>query len=418
MADSSPVLPQPGEPLVYRPISGLAVAGLALACLYTLLVVLSTVVAFVQGNPFFLPNWMLLLAGAGAVVSFLALRQIQNSEGTRAGTSLARWGLGLSIVAGLGYSAYANVTGLALKQQAHAFLTDKDAGGDSGFFARVQEGSSKEYYAAFLLTLPPHSRGVDPGNEAEIEKRFDLAKQGGQSPLSVFREHLLVRALQQGGQVEALGVQDWKYENRSYQVLRNYRITTPEIVLELLLPVFSAEGAQAGEPRKWFLNLQQVRKSGQQPTPKGSALMAYRRLSRMALENWLAGPDDGQAFTDKTNWERLLPKETLRQAVRERVTDAFQGPTKKRPDNLQIQSDDYLLPWKEVQGKLRLSHPFMLRYPSLLGTPCMVEGAFLVQSKGPVDWERAGPQVEWDVVGMEVKRVTTGPGAREAMPGP
>jgi hypothetical protein len=420
MADPSPVLPQSSESLAYRPIAGLAVAGLALACLYTAMVAISTTVALVQGNPFFLPNWMVLLAAGGAVVSFLALRQIQNSEGTRAGTGLARWGLWLSIISGLGYTAYANVTGLALKQQAHAFLTEKDQEGASGFFPRLQEGSPREFYAAFLLTVPPHSRrDIDPGNEAEMEKRFDLATKGAQSQLSVFREHLLVRALKHGGQVEPLGVQDWKYENRSYQVFRTYRVTTAEVLLELVIPVLSAEGGEAGEQRRWFLNLQQVRKTAEQLTPKGGALMSYRKLSRGPLEAWLASqdPDDTRVFTDKTNWEKVVPKEALRQAVRDRVTETFLGPAKKRPENLQIHSDDYLLPWKDVQGKLRLTHPFLLRLSNVLGNPCAVAGGFLVQSKEPVDWERIRPDFEWSVVGMEVTRVITGPGVKGMPPG-
>src|SRR5712691_7439167 len=130
---ASPVLPQAGEPLVYRPISGLAVAGLALAGLYTALVIVSTLVALIQGIPFFLPGWVVLLAVAGACLSFLAQRHIQNSEDTRAGLALARWGFWLSIIAGLGYATYANVTGMALKSQANAFLMEKDQEGDAGF---------------------------------------------------------------------------------------------------------------------------------------------------------------------------------------------------------------------------------------------------------------------------------------------
>jgi hypothetical protein len=362
---------------------------------------------------------MVLLAVAGAVVSFLAQRQINNSEGTLAGTTLARWGLWLAVVSGLGYSAYANVTGLALKQQAHEFLTEKDADGDSGFFPRLQEGSSKEYHAAFLLTVHPRDRrGSDPGNEAQMQKFFDLAKQGGQGQLSQFREHLLVRALQQGATVEAHGVQDWKYENRSYQVLRNYRFTTREAVIDLLLPVYSAEGSGAGERRKWFLNLQQVRKNAMQLTPEGASLAGYRKLSRQAIESWLSNPAASpETLKDNTDWARVVPKEGLRAAVRDKMSEVFQGSPRKRPEHLQFPAEDLLMPWQEVQGKIRLTQIFMMRLSNTLVGQYAVEGKIIVDSKRPIDWALFKADMEWDILGFEVTRVHTGAAAKELGPG-
>src|SRR5262249_37684690 len=109
---TSPVAPErPAEPLVYRPVSGLAIAGLIFAALYAAIVLFSVVLAFVRRQPFFLPGWMLTLAIAGAVLSFLALRQIRTSEGTRAGVPLARWGLWLSALFGVGSFTFALFTG-------------------------------------------------------------------------------------------------------------------------------------------------------------------------------------------------------------------------------------------------------------------------------------------------------------------
>src|SRR5262245_51273310 len=126
-----------GEPLVYRPLSGLAIAGLTLSGVYAALVVASLVIAFLRHEPFFLPFWLLLLPLAGAVLCVLGLRQIKKAEGTRAGAALARAGLWLSVLAGVGYATYSSFTGLAIRQQANRFLMEK--GADSGFFPRLQE---------------------------------------------------------------------------------------------------------------------------------------------------------------------------------------------------------------------------------------------------------------------------------------
>src|SRR5438876_8096140 len=91
---TSPVTPErPAKPLVYRPVSGLAIAGFSFAAVFTGLVLLSLVVALVRRESFFLPTWMYALGLTGVVLSFLALRQIRASEGTRAGIPLARLGL-------------------------------------------------------------------------------------------------------------------------------------------------------------------------------------------------------------------------------------------------------------------------------------------------------------------------------------
>src|SRR5262245_1172021 len=104
VAPSTSTLPESGAPpgLVYRPISGLAIAGLACAVFYTGLVLFSLAIAFFQREPLLLSFWLLLLPGAGALLGFLALRQIRNSEGTRAGTLLARWSIWLSVLSGVG----------------------------------------------------------------------------------------------------------------------------------------------------------------------------------------------------------------------------------------------------------------------------------------------------------------------------
>src|SRR5437879_1991684 len=116
---------RPGEPLVYRPLSLPAVAGFGLACLYALVVVIGTAAALIGGAPALLPSPFFPVVLLAAVLSLLALWQIRNSEGTRAGAALAQWGLWISILAGLGYGAYRLAASLAVTSQANQFVMTK-----------------------------------------------------------------------------------------------------------------------------------------------------------------------------------------------------------------------------------------------------------------------------------------------------
>src|SRR5437870_503221 len=119
---SEPVLAPPSEPPVYRPVAGLAIVGFALAGLFALIVVLGALVSFVRGMPLFLPDWLLVAPLAGFILSILGARQIRNSEGTRAGLKLTRYGLWLSAVCGLSYFVYVKTVGWAHEIQADNFL--------------------------------------------------------------------------------------------------------------------------------------------------------------------------------------------------------------------------------------------------------------------------------------------------------
>jgi hypothetical protein len=108
--------------IAYRPMSGFAIAGLAVGCLFALLVLGMAAIALFQGTPFFLHPAILLAPAAGLVLSLVARAQIRASEGTQAGERLARAGLWLSLFTGLGYFVYYYVSGLAITSQANTFL--------------------------------------------------------------------------------------------------------------------------------------------------------------------------------------------------------------------------------------------------------------------------------------------------------
>jgi hypothetical protein len=248
---------RPAEPLVYRPLSGLAIAGLACAALYAGLLLLSVVVAFIKNEPFYLASWLLVLPVAGGILCLLALRQIRGSEGTRAGAGLARCGLWLAVIAGLGSATFSTFTGLAVRQQSDRFLMEK--GPDSGFFPLLQAGDTN---SAFLLTLPPNRRQANPHNEREMEKLFDRPEGKGSAEglLTIFRGADFVRVLQQPHEppprVQALGVKSWEYEGKGYKVERTYRITTPEGEFDLPVVTQSVDSEVPGEGRKWMVLFQ------------------------------------------------------------------------------------------------------------------------------------------------------------------
>lgn len=297
MAEPTPTLTSegPGEPLVYRPISGLAIASLTLAAVYVALVVLSAVVALVKGEPFFLPLWLLALPVAGVVLSLLARRHIRNAEDTRAGMTLAQWGLWLSIVSGLGYLTYSIFTRLAVQEQANRFLLEK--GPEAGFFPLLEAGSKTDQYTAFLLTQPVSRRkGHRPHEHAKIEELFDqpLGPNNIRGPLSLFVHSPLVRVFQQAVKtpptIEPMGLKSWDYESRGYKVSRNYRLTTAEGSFDLLLTAHSVDGEAEG--RKWFVRLEAF--SPAKPTALGKKMQDLRRLAFAFTFLWQVKLSEGK----------------------------------------------------------------------------------------------------------------------------
>ncbi|MCI0458319.1 MAG: hypothetical protein L0Z62_15250 [Gemmataceae bacterium] len=301
MPESTPPLAaeRTGEPLVYRPLSGPAIAGLVLGGVYAALVVGSLVIAFLRHEPFFLPFWLLLLPLGGAVLCVLGLRQIRQAEGTRAGAALARAGLWLSVLAGVGYTTYSSFTGLAIRQQANRFLMEK--GADSGFFPRLQEG---QVNAAYLLTLTPRlRRGIDPNNPQAMD-RLDEATPDPQNPKgkpTLFAETDFARILSLHGnaaQVEPAAVRGWSYENKGYKVERAYRITTPEATFELTLTVQSMDSDVPGEGRKWHVLWGPG--DGLRPlkvTALGERQQQVRAQAMRFLEEWLGKLETTNTFS-------------------------------------------------------------------------------------------------------------------------
>ncbi len=330
--------PETAEPLVYRPLSGLAMTGFALGILFSVLVAISTLAALKQGAPVFLPFWLYFgMPVLAACICLLALARIRNSEGTIAGAALARWGLGISVFLGVTYVVYTWVTGLALAKQADNFLQVK-ADDSSGFFPRLLNAnkSRTDLNQAFLLTLPATSRGGSkPDNDERMATQHDQpTKDGEAGNLTSFSRHPLVLLLSRnadGMTIEPLGVVEWKYELNSYHVTRNYRFTSPEWMVEATIPAQSTEGIGEGEQRKWFVPMNRLpRFTSIMPTPLGKKRLDLRVNSKVFLDKWrteLAEHTPVTAYKETdTDWAKMLPKSTpQREFVKKTIADIFSG---------------------------------------------------------------------------------------------
>src|SRR5206468_1367325 len=99
MPDTPPAVkpapaPAPADAEVYKPLSGPAIVGLAVAVLAAVIIVVIGIVAKVKGRPVLSP-YALFLAGLGLALSAAARWQIVRSGGTRAGLRLTTVGLWL-----------------------------------------------------------------------------------------------------------------------------------------------------------------------------------------------------------------------------------------------------------------------------------------------------------------------------------
>lgn len=402
------------EHLDYRPISPWAVAGFSLGLFFALVVLGSFLFAVYSGAPFYLPGWVVVLALVGAAVSFAAERMVRASEGSRAGETLARWGMWLGVFSGLGYFAFSYFTLLALSNQAHAFLMTKDEVGpdgtfQSGFFPRLLSGDRAEINRAFLLTLPRSHRSGNPADEREMAMLFDV---GGDARgrLSQFREHWLVKELVYNDpsqvHIQPLGIQKWDFDKGSYHVVRHYRIKTPERTLEVSLPVQSNEPSEEGERRSWFVALNSVGEAQKQQTDLGTKLQGLRNQIYLQIITWYRGLPANR-LEDTTVWEKVIPLDAHRAAIRPLATQTLEGNPVAQFYVLPAGQETF--PWKQVDGKLQMSYPVRLVTMKSSNAPGYnIEGLITVESSGPVNLDDPG-RPTWQLRKLEWLRASVVP---------
>jgi len=401
---------------VYRPVSGLAIAGLTFSALYTGMVLVSAVAALIQGAPFFLAGWMVLVAILGACLSVLAMWQIRQAEGTRAGLKVAQWGLWLSVLSGLGYTAYATATAAAVKEQANHFLTV--AGEGAGFFPLLEKG---DLYGAFLLTQTFARRaGSDPRDEEAMRKQFDGPL--GVHPtglLSQFLYHNVVRILQQAHleqgpvTVEPSGVREWSYTAKGYKVVRDYRITTPEFAAEVLVVVQSSESDNAGEGRKWFVVWPEARLLNLEATPAGQKMHELRMSSQDFVDGCVKKLSDGQGranFNLKTDACRT-PAAAPRAEIRADFQRTFQEEPAALLRLLKFDDPNFALWEMPEAGKLRITHGFQigLLRDEARENRFMGRGRFVVETAVPGDPRTSEFTPQWRIVEVVLDRAAPMP---------
>src|SRR5437763_5393574 len=126
MADSTHAIPETSTEVgSYRPLSGLALASIAIAGLYAVVVLAFALMAIVGGNPVFLSPWALACPIVAVILAAAARWQIRNSEGARSGMALANWAWWLGIIFGVVHAAIFFGTLLAICAQAQREL-EKD----------------------------------------------------------------------------------------------------------------------------------------------------------------------------------------------------------------------------------------------------------------------------------------------------
>lgn len=423
--------PPPDAPVVYQPISGWAIAGLTASLSFTGLVVISAFVAFYQGAPFFLPIWMMAVAILAIALSLIGLRHVQNSEGTRTGANLARWGFRLSLLSGLLYFSYYFVTGFAVQSQANAFVMEmKDD--DSGFIPRLRAGATNraQHNAAFLLTQSPNARSARPENEKNMRLVYDKPnKEGGSGLLTTFREkellpRLLGRDLGKDVEITPGSVLDWKYEKRSYKIYRAYHIRTPELEMDYVIAVFSVEAEAAGQGRKWFVNLTESgppRQAMAKLTPLGQGMIQVRKSANAWLGLRFKAVHEGVAFLDaekldKTPWQSdvLNIEDRKWQERRAQLHNALAGKGDLKmelgPFGGLMSQPEIAGGWEQDKdGRLRTfpMYRFVLKKPGEQFPIYMFEVIATLESKQPLDPAKLPDDatIDWELLGIEATAV-------------
>jgi hypothetical protein len=413
----------------YRPLSIMAIASLALAVLFALVLILSGLEGLRRGAPVFLPLWFLALPLTGVVLGLLAQWRIRTSEGTLAGTALARWGVRLGLLTGLGYWSYDFFTGLALQQQANNFLTVEEP--DSGFFPRLLKGDLNR---AFLLTQPYTRRSsrINPDDNRVMELEFDRPSHESRfGQLTRFRTSEFVQSVLQAGregrQIQSLGAKSWKYDAGRYRVERIYRISTREGDTDLVVPAMAENDTLSGG-RKWFVLWEKVeRLPSSQRTPLGDVLQKMRQTANSFMQPWAKGASAGQGVQPGIKDESpkdlrepeggggLSPEAALALA-RQQVTNLFQGKARPPIDSAHGKEHPWLMipteqlaPWEEVDGHLRLSYyfafPVRIRADAKGPPDYLATGTLTLETVGKGDLEHAPPAPAWRVISYRIERV-------------
>lgn len=325
---SAPVLPTPQAD--YRPLSLIALFGFVVSILWAVILLIMVLLSVILGGPVALLRELLLFPLVGLILSAVGWAQIQRSEGTQAGAALARWGLLLCLVTGLGYGAYLTAVWFAARQQSDQVTQE--------WFNRLR-GDRVE--TAFLLTLPPDERPPEDARTdyprlLELEARYAGGAGGTAGPLAQFRQHFAIRHILQGGettQVEFQGIDFPVRTGNTYIVQQYYRVRCPEYTYYLKIPA-------QGKGKQWHLPVildQMVDRA--EPTELGKRLQQAKlwESSGRFAGAWLTklrppaeGPDRTTTWLSKpaaepgtSAWLDTLPPAKRKEALERHLPKCF-----------------------------------------------------------------------------------------------
>lgn len=283
---------RPMDEQAYRPLSLGAVAGFSISALYGVVLILCAIAAVLKGAPLLWPLASLLFPLGGAVVSGVAWLFIQRSEGTRAGATLALWGVMLGLGFGLTYTAYYLAKYLVIREQSTSFSRK--------WINKLAEG---EIDGAYLDTIRPdmRPRETDPARLRETFLRLHNQMADGRGMYDRFSQMQLVQLLHQANgkiEIQSKGLGSWQYVNGGYEVGLQYRIKTPEASWDTQLVVFGSE-ARGSDARQWMVVITQtgMKEDSLEYTPLGRTMFEVRRASIQFLQmEWQRRIENRQWF--------------------------------------------------------------------------------------------------------------------------
>jgi hypothetical protein len=289
-----PAVP-PAAPETYQPLSLLAMAGFAIAIIYTLVVLIGGAVALFGRIPWLMPYWTFLLPLAAWIVCWAARTRIRDSEGTLSGIGFTTWGSRLAIVLGLTYAAYYSFTFLAVRFQAVAW-TDN-------FFEQLKKGELEQ---AYLTSMGVPTKGIERSElRNEVESRFNTpkGKPGTVGAFTRFREDSSVRFIEMAGETANItprGVEEWEFKsggNGGYRVVLNYHVATPLTEFDVKIETFGRDpkpGERGG--RQWQINLANgiLSVSENRMTPEGTAFVVKSLMAQAFVTDWILKLDESR----------------------------------------------------------------------------------------------------------------------------
>ncbi|HET6572743.1 MAG TPA: hypothetical protein VFG68_04005 [Fimbriiglobus sp.] len=217
---------QPG----YAPLSWTAVAALALAVGYALVMAVVLFSALRRGQQVIEPV-LLFLPALVVVLAFVARRQIRASEGTRVGERYANLAWWIAVVCGLGYVTYLFTVEFLIRRQA-----DQEFVTWSNYLKDLNPKDPKDpnFFHAVHMTLDPGVRGSVPaGDPSKIEATFRDAVVG-------MRGMDLIRVCaRNSGAVEFRphGLREWQQKPNQITCTLTATLVTPEGEHQLVVPM-------------------------------------------------------------------------------------------------------------------------------------------------------------------------------------